>query len=110
MLLSRPMDTKYCCKYILRLWKSCSNHVAIICTLNSYCCISGIMVGVLASVVVHRGFAPRSDQIKDYTTGIYCIPAKHASLGNNDKDWLVRNQVIVPGRRTISNRRLSMLV
>jgi hypothetical protein len=68
------------------------------------------MVGVLASVVVHRGFAPRSDQIKDYTTGIYCIPAKHASLGNNDKDWLVRNQVIVPGRRTISNRRLSMLV
>jgi hypothetical protein len=34
--------------------------------------IGGVMVSVLASRVVDRGFEPRSVQTKDYKIGIYC--------------------------------------
>ena len=34
----------------------------------------------------------RSDQTKDYKTGICCFPAKHASLRSRSKDWMIRNQ------------------
>ena len=42
----------------------------------------GVVVRVLVSSVVDRGFEPRSDQTKDYKidTCICCISAKHATL------------------------------
>jgi hypothetical protein len=42
--------------------------------------IGGVMVGVLASNAVDRGFEPRSGQTKDYKIGIYCFSAKYAAL------------------------------
>jgi hypothetical protein len=52
----------------------------------------GVMVSVLASSVVDRGFEPRSSQTKDYKIGICCFSAKHAALRRKSKDWLDRNQ------------------
>jgi hypothetical protein len=42
--------------------------------------IGGVMVRVLASSVVDRGFEPRSGQTKDNKIGICCFSAKHVSL------------------------------
>ena len=53
--------------------------------------IGGVIVRVLASSVVDRGFQPRSGQTKDYEIGICCFSAKHATLRRKNKDWLVRN-------------------
>jgi hypothetical protein len=38
--------------------------------------ISGVMVTVLASSAVDRGFEPRSGQTKDYENGICCFPLR----------------------------------
>ena len=54
--------------------------------------IGGVMVSVLASSAVDRGFEPRSGQTKNYKIGICCFSAKHAALRRKSKDWLVRNQ------------------
>jgi hypothetical protein len=54
--------------------------------------IGDVMVSVLASSVVDRGFEPRSGQTKDYQIGICCFSAKHATLRRKSKDWLARNQ------------------
>ena len=40
----------------------------------------GVMVSVLVSCAVDRGFEPRSDQSKDYNIDICCFFAKHATL------------------------------
>ena len=48
--------------------------------------ISGVMVSVLASRVVDRGFEPRLGQTKDYKIGICCFSAKHAALRRKSKD------------------------
>ena len=53
--------------------------------------IGGIMVSVLASSAVDRGFEPWSGQTKDYTFVIVCFSAKHAVLRGKYKDWLARN-------------------
>jgi hypothetical protein len=48
-----------------------------------YCrrnCIGGVMVSVLTSSVVDRGFEPLSGLTKDYKIGICCFSAKHAAL------------------------------
>ena len=45
--------------------------------------IGGVMVSVLASTVVDRGFEPRSGQTKDYEIGICCFSAKHACWRKN---------------------------
>jgi hypothetical protein len=42
--------------------------------------IGGVMISVLASSAVDRGFEHRSGQTKDYTIGICCFSAKHAAL------------------------------
>ena len=42
--------------------------------------IGRVMVSVLASGAVHRGFEPRSGKTKDNKIGIYCFSAKHAAL------------------------------
>jgi hypothetical protein len=39
--------------------------------------IGGVMVSVLASSVVDRGFEPGSGQTKDYKIGICCFSANH---------------------------------
>lgn len=42
--------------------------------------IEGVMVNVLASCVVDRGFEPRSDQNKDFIIGICCFSSMHVDL------------------------------
>jgi hypothetical protein len=54
--------------------------------------IGGVMVSVLASSAVDRGFEPRSGQTKDYKIGICCFSARHAALRRKSKDWLARNR------------------
>ena len=54
--------------------------------------IGGVMVNVLASSAVDRGFEPRSGQTKDYKIGICCFSAKHTALRRKSKDWLGWNQ------------------
>ena len=54
--------------------------------------IGGVMVSVLASSAVSRGFEPRSGQTKDYEIGICCFSAKHAALRRKSTYWLARNQ------------------
>ena len=51
--------------------------------------ISGVMVSVLASSAVDRGFEP---QTKHYQIGICCFYAKHAALRSKNKNWLDQNQ------------------
>ena len=41
--------------------------------------IGGVMVSVLASSEVVRGFEPRLGQTKDYTIGMCCLSDKHAA-------------------------------
>ena len=60
---------------------------------KKYNCIGGVMVNVLASSVVDRGFEPQSDQTKDYKIAICCFSAKHAALRRKSKDWLARTVV-----------------
>ena len=55
--------------------------------------IGGVMVSVLVSSAIDRGFEPRSGQTKpDYQIGIGCFSAKYAALRRKSKDWLARNQ------------------
>ena len=54
--------------------------------------IGSVMVSVLATSAVDCEFEPRSGQTKDYTIGICCFSAKHATLRRKGKYWLVRNQ------------------
>jgi hypothetical protein len=68
--------------------------------------IGGVMVSVLASSAVDRGFEPRSSQTKDYEIGICCFSAKHAALRRKSKDCLVRNQNNVSEWSDMSTRRL----
>ena len=51
-----------------------------------------VIISVLASSAVDRGFEPRSGQIKDHKVGICCFSAKHTALRRKSKDWLARNQ------------------
>ena len=48
--------------------------------------IGGVMISVLASSAVDRGFEPRSGQTKDYKIGICCFSAKHAALRRKNKE------------------------
>ena len=63
-----------------------------------------VMVRVLASSAVDRGFKPRSGQTKDYKIGICCFSAKHAALRRVDEDWLARNRNNVSERSDMSTR------
>jgi len=54
--------------------------------------ISGVMVSMLASSAVDRGFERRSGQTKDYEIGICCFSDKQAELRRKCKSWLARNQ------------------
>ena len=52
--------------------------------------IDGVMVSMLASSAVDRGFQSQSDQTKDYKIGVCCFSAKQAALRSNY--WLIQNQ------------------
>ena len=47
--------------------------------------IDDVMVSVLASSAVDRGFEPRSGQTKDYAIGMCCFSAKYAALRGKSK-------------------------
>ena len=55
-------------------------------------CIGGVMVIMLSSSVVDRGFEPRSGQANNYEIGICCFYAKYAALRRKSKAWMARNQ------------------
>jgi hypothetical protein len=69
-------------------------------------CIGGVVVNLLASITVVRGFEPRSGQTNDYNIGISCFSAKHAALRRKSIDWLARNQNNVSEWSDMSTRRL----
>ena len=54
--------------------------------------IGGVIVGVLDSSVVDRGFEPLSDQTKDSRIGMCCFPARHTASRRKSKDCLAQNQ------------------
>jgi hypothetical protein len=54
--------------------------------------IGGVLVRVLASSVVDRGFERRSGQTKDNKIGICCFSANHVALRRKSKDRLTQNQ------------------
>jgi hypothetical protein len=68
--------------------------------------IDSVMMSVLTSSVVDRGFEPRSGQPKNYEIGICCFSAKHTSLRRKSKDWLASNQDNVFKRSEMSIRGL----
>ena len=47
--------------------------------------IDDVMVSVLESSAVDRGFEPRSGQTKDYTIGMCCFSAKYTALRRKSK-------------------------
>ena len=47
--------------------------------------IGGVMIIVLASSVIDRGFEPRWGQTKDYEIGICCFSCNHAALRRKSK-------------------------
>ena len=59
--------------------------------------IVGVMISMLASSVIDRGFKPWSSQNKDYKIGICCFSTKHAALWSKSKDGLAWNQYNVSG-------------
>ena len=54
--------------------------------------IGDVMVSVLASSAVDRGFEPQSGQTKDYKIGIWCFSAKHAAIRRKNKDLVAGYQ------------------
>jgi hypothetical protein len=68
--------------------------------------IGSVMVSVLASSAVDRGFKPRSGQTKDHEIGICCSSTKHTALRRKSKDWLAQNQDNVFERGDMSSHGL----
>jgi hypothetical protein len=54
--------------------------------------IGSVIISVLASSAVDRGFESRSGQTNDYQLVFVAYNAKHAELRRKSKDWLPRNQ------------------
>jgi hypothetical protein len=52
----------------------------------------GVMVSVLPSGAIDRGFDPRSAQTKDYKIGICCFSTKHAALIKEKEQRLVGSE------------------
>ena len=72
--------------WLEKSWKQ-QTTLSVIC--NS---ISGVVVSVLASNAVDRGFELRLGQTKEYQINICCFSAKHGTLRRKSKDWLAQNQ------------------
>jgi hypothetical protein len=71
---------------------SCCDKVYSRGNINQKHNVGAVMVSLLASSAVDRGFEPRSGQTKDYKIGICYFSAEHAALRRKSKYWLVRNQ------------------
>ena len=71
--------------------------------------IGGIMVSVIVSSAVGRGFESRSRQTQHNTIGICCFSAKHSALRRKSRDWLASNQDNVSEWGDMSIRGLSIL-
>ena len=54
--------------------------------------IDGVIISVLPSRVLDRGFEPLSGQTIDYKIGICCFSATHVALRRKSKNWSARNQ------------------
>jgi hypothetical protein len=54
--------------------------------------IDGVLVSVIASSVVDRGFELRSGQTKNYKIGMCSFSDRPAALRRKNKDGLARNQ------------------
>ena len=86
-----------CIQYSIT-WKSLSvtcGRSVVFCFPSPYIyiyCVGGVMVSVLASSAVDRGFNPRLGETKDYKISMCCFSAKHAALRRKSKDWWARNQ------------------
>jgi hypothetical protein len=50
------------------------------CNINQKHRIGGVIVSVLVSSAIDRGFEPRSDQTKEYEIGICCFSAKSFNM------------------------------
>jgi hypothetical protein len=81
--LDPPLAFAFCSGWLIEPRQSCQSGT------NR---IGGVMVSVLVSCAVDRGFEPRSGQTKDYKIGICCLSAKHAALRRKTKDWLAWNK------------------
>jgi hypothetical protein len=68
--------------------------------------IGGVIISMLASIAVYRGFEPRSGQTKDYEICICCFSAKQPALRRKSKDWSAQNQNIVSELGNMSIHRL----
>ena len=66
------------------------NIITIIWTVQVF--IGGVMISVLATIVVDRGFEPRPNKAESYKTGICCFFTNHAVLKRKSKCFLTRNQ------------------
>ena len=65
--------------------------ISLLFSLSGLNCIGVVMTSVLASSMVYHGFTTWSSQTEDYTIGICCFSAKHATLRRKSKDWLAWN-------------------
>ena len=54
--------------------------------------ICDVMISVLASSAIYRGFESRSGQTKVYEIGICCFSTKKVAVRSKNKDWLAQNQ------------------
>ena len=75
-----------------------SRNVSLTCkftkndSIDRYSSVFGIMVGMLASIAVDRGYEPRSGLSKDYKICSCGLSTMHTVLRRKSKDWLPRNQ------------------
>jgi hypothetical protein len=60
--------------------------------------IGGVIVSVLASSAVDRGFEPRSDQTKDYKIVIVVSPPSMQHLGKREKTGWFGIMIMCPSR------------
>ena len=65
-----------------------------------------IMISVLVSSAVDRGFRHWSDQTNNYTISMGCFTAKHEAFTSQSKDGLARKQDKVLEWRDMHTREL----
>ena len=81
--------------FVIVSWKYLKNkmiNIIYVVHLVTYLYVGGVMVSVLASSAVDRGFEPWTGQTKNDKTGNCCFSTKHAALRRKKKHWLTRNQ------------------
>jgi hypothetical protein len=93
LLKSRPGKKRHIRKILLAaLVLVCILLLTLVFEYQNIYRIRDVMVSVLSSSVVDRGFKPRSGQTKDDEIGMCCSSAKHAVLRRKSKDGFARNQ------------------